>query len=130
MIPSRRPEPPERLGSATRKIGTLEHFRWLKGVIWTMLVLNVIDGALTLIWVSTGRATEANPLLAILAHEYPVLFVLVKFTLVGMGSYLLWRYRKHPGSVVGIFVAFLAYYFVLLYHLRSMGLRLSELFIG
>lgn len=123
-------DPPERLGSATRKIGTLEHFRWLKGVIWTMLVLNVIDGVLTLIWVSTGRATEANPLLAVLAHEYPVLFVLVKFSLVGLGSVLLWRYKKHPGSVVAIFIGFLAYYFVLLYHLRSMGLRLSELFTG
>ncbi len=127
----RRPtQPPERLGSYTRRIGTLQHFRWLKGIVITILVLNVIDAVLTLIWINTGLATEANPLLAELAHKNPAMFVVVKFSLVGLGSWLLWRLRKRRMSVAAIFVAFLAYYFLLLYHLRGMNLRLLERVFG
>ena len=121
---------PERLGSYTRRIGTLQHFRWLKGIVIAILVLNVLDAVLTLIWIRTGAATEANPLLAQLAHEQPVLFIVVKFALVGLGSWLLWRFRKRPMSVASVFIAFLVYYFLLLYHLRSMNLRLLDRIFG
>ena len=57
--------------------------------------------------------------MAVLIEEHPVLFVAVKFALVFLGSTLLWRYRKRPLSVVFIFVAFLVYYFIILYHLTA-----------
>jgi glucan phosphoethanolaminetransferase (alkaline phosphatase superfamily) len=76
------------------------------------------------VWVSTGHAIEGNPLLWDLPEHFPLTFVTVKTSLVSLGTLLLWRYRARPLSVVALFVAFLAYYFLLLYHLAAMNLRL------
>lgn len=65
-----------------------------------------------------GLAREANVVLADLVVHHPVAFVSVKLALVSLGSLLLWWRRKRPLAVVAIFAAFLAYYAVLLYHLR------------
>lgn len=119
-------EPRERLGSITRRIGTLEHFGWLERIIRWIVVLNVLDAIITLYWVETRQATEANPLMERVMLAHPVLFVVVKVGMVAVGTTLLWRLRKRRTAVVGIFVAFLVYYFVLLYHLRAADLRLLE----
>lgn len=124
IIPGRLP--PERLGTRTRRIGTVEQFRLLGNIVRAILVLNVFDALATLMWVYSGQATEANPMMEYLVHEVPVLFVLVKFTLVFLGSWLLWIRRKNALAVVSIFVAFLAYYGVVLYHLHAMDLRLLQ----
>ncbi len=116
--------PPERIGSATAKIGTIQHFRWLKNIVFATLILNVLDAVFTMVWLSTGAATEANPVLADIAEHDPGLFVTVKFLLVALGSLLLWMNRKRPVAVVGIFVAFLVYYGILIYHLQAMNLHL------
>ena len=84
-----------------------------------------LDAAFTLVWVRAGRAEEANVLLRELVIDHPVWFVAVKLALVCLGSFLLWRLRNHTAAVIGIFVAFLAYYLVLLYHLYFYGLLLS-----
>ena len=63
-----------------------------------------------------------------LAENDPGLFLTVKFLLVGLGTLLLWRFRKERSAVIGIFGGFLAYYMVLLYHLQSMNLRLLRRF--
>jgi len=122
-------EPSMVIGEQTRRIGTYEHFRFLRGLVKSVLVMNLLDGLLTLVWIWTGVAEEANPLLAHLVNEQPVLFMGAKTTLVGLGSWLLWRHRKRKMAVVAIFVGFLAYYLILLYHLNSMNLGLlSRLF--
>ena len=100
------------------QVGSARHFRWLRWIIAAVLVLNVLDAILTLLWVESGRAREANLLLAPLIDQDPLLFVAVKFALVLLGALLLWRLRTHRLAVVSIFVAFLAYYWLLLYHLR------------
>lgn len=114
------------LGLETRKIGTIEHFRWLRGIVKALLVLNVLDAILTIAVISSGQADEANPLMAGLVHREPVFFAFVKILLVSLGSYLLWQLRQRAFAVCAIFVAFLAYYFVLLYHLYAMDLRLLQ----
>lgn len=43
-----------------------------------LLLVSYIDMMTTLFWVSTGRATEANPLLEWTFNHHPVTFVLVK----------------------------------------------------
>ena len=106
------------------KIGTRPQFQFLGRLVAAVLVMNLLDGILTIVWISTGTASEANPLLEQLAHQQPVLFMGVKTALVALGSLLLWRQRKRRAAVVAIFVCFLVYYFLLLYHLQAMELRL------
>ena len=122
--------PLERLGSATRRIGTLEHFAWLERVVGWILVLNLLDAVFTIHWVSTRRAREANPFMAPLIEAHPVLFAIFKSILVFGGTWLLWRNRKRRLAVVAIFIAFLAYYFVLLFHLSSAGLHVFSRWFG
>ena len=40
------------IGEHTRKIGTLQHFRWLRGIVAAVLVLNLLDAVFTIIVVS------------------------------------------------------------------------------
>ena len=117
---------------ATRRlqVGTPQQFRWLYGIVQCVLVLNLVDAVLTLIWVRVGLAAESNTLIDELAKEHALVFVLVKLGLVGMGSWLLWSWRESPLAVVGIFAAFVAYYLVVVYHIDYasglIGLMLSS----
>jgi len=112
-------------------VGTPEHFRWLQGIVKAVLVLNLLDALFTLLWVRSGLAREANPLIDQLVNENAVGFVLFKVGVVGLGSWLLWRRRQRPIAVIAIVAAFLVYYLVLLYHLQyASGLVRQLLGIG
>lgn len=105
----------------SNRIGTPEQFRWLNGIVKVVLALNLLDAIFTLVWVTFGLADEANPLLETLVLDHPVLFAVVKLSLVGGGSWLLWLHRQRALAVVGIFSSFLIYYFLLLYHLSYLS---------
>ena len=109
-------------------VGSELHFVWLEWIVRAILVLNLLDAVFTMFWISSAQAVEANPLLAELAHRHPLGFVAVKLALVSLGTLLLWRQRRRPSAVVGIFAAFLAYYFLLVYHLEALNPRLVERF--
>jgi hypothetical protein len=110
------------------RIGTPEHYRWLHAIVKSVLVLNLIDAVLTLLWVRSGFADEANTLMDELVNENAVLFVLVKLSLVGMGSWLLWSQRQSPVAIVAIFVAFMTYYTILIYHVQYASGLVHSLF--
>jgi hypothetical protein len=99
-------------------VGTHEHFQWLHGIVKAVLVLNLLDATFTLLWVRSGLAREDNLMIDRLLARNPVGFVALKVALVGMGSWLLWQWRNRASAVVAIFIAFMAYYMVLLYHVR------------
>jgi hypothetical protein len=109
---------------STIKIGEPHHFRWLRIIVVFVIVLNLLDGLLTIFWVISGQAEEANPLMAELIQMHPVVFIAGKLALVMLGTYLLWRLRYRATAVISIFVVFLVYYALLLLHLRAMDLRL------
>ena len=108
------------------KVGDPQHFRWLEGILAAVFILNVMDGILTLVWLFTGRAVESNPLMAHVIEISPVLFIVLKTTLVGLSTALLWRYRHRPLAVVGLFLGFIVYYAILLVHLRAMNLDILQ----
>ena len=99
-------------------VGTPQHYGWLHGIVKTVLVLNLLDAIFTLVWVRWGLAREENLMIDKLVAGHALAFFGVKLGLVGMGSWLLWSRREHPTAVVAIFVSFLAYYLVLLYHVQ------------
>ena len=117
--------PPAR--TARLVVGTPRHFRWLHGIVNALLLLNLLDALFTLVWVRAGLAVEANALLRDLVQEHALAFVAVKLGLVSLGSLVLWTRREHPAAVVAIFAAFLAYYWVLLHHLRYSSLLVRHL---
>jgi hypothetical protein len=100
------------------EVGTPQHFLWLSGIVKCVLVMNLIDAVLTLIWVRLGLAAESNTLIDELVDEQAVLFVGVKLALVGLGSWLLWNRRESPLAVIGIFVAFVTYYGITAHHVQ------------
>jgi hypothetical protein len=108
-------------------VGTPQHYRWLNGVVKTLLVLNLIDALLTLVWVQNGLAREANALMRLLVNDHPIVFVVIKVGLVSLGSWFLWNRREHAIAVVAIFLAFLVYYLILLYHLQYSSLLVRNL---
>ena len=67
--------------------------------------------------VSTGVAYEANPLLAPLVEKHLWVFAGVKFLLVVLGAWLLWRLRRYRLAIIAIFFGFIIYYALLIFHL-------------
>jgi hypothetical protein len=100
------------------------HFDWLHGIARWILVLNLLDGIFTLLWVEYFDARELNVLLSDLVHDNALLFMVVKLTLVSLGTLFLWRNRNNFLAVVSIFVAFFGYYLVLLLHLHYTSILL------
>lgn len=101
-------------------------YRWLLITIAGILLFNVIDGILSIVWILSGKAIETNPFLETLINQHPLLFMVTKLTLVVLGVILLWRLKHHPLAIVSIFIVFLLYYYVLLIHLRAMNIELIE----
>lgn len=99
-------------------IGTAEQVRWLDGIVRAVLILNLGDALFTLWWIHAGLATEANTLMRDLVNHGALPFVLAKIALVSLGSIFLWLRRAHALAVIAIFISFLLYYLVLLYHLQ------------
>lgn len=114
-------------GTSRFSIGSEQQIGWLEGIIKAVIILNLIDAVFTLFWVTAGVGEEANILLQDIINNRPVLFMAVKIALVSLGSLLLWRYRKHPVAAFGIFLAFVVYYLIVLYHLKHSTLLLSIL---
>ena len=105
-------------------IGTPEHYRWLEGIVRSVIVLNLLDAIFTLGWIQAGLAEEANAFMRDLAHGNAMAFMGAKLTIVSLGLYLLWRKRSRPLAVVSVFIAFLLYYLVFLYHLEFSSILL------
>lgn len=111
-------------------IGRPSQFEWLKTVIVLIFVLNVFDGIMTTLWVVSGTALEANPLMAELIVIHPLLFMFIKLTLIALGSALLWRHRQRPLVVVAIFLLFLVYYVITVLHSQEIGSYISLCMFG
>jgi hypothetical protein len=97
--------------------------RWL---VRSILVLNLLDAVLTLLWMHTGVATEANILLRDLAEHSALSFVSVKLALVSLGVLVLWHERRRPLAMFGLALAFAAYNAILLIHLGIAGIALEQ----
>jgi len=99
-------------------VGIPDQFKWLYGIIETIIILNLLDAVLTMLWVHTGLAREANPLLQPIVHNHVLLFIIVKIALGSLSTWFLWQYRQRALAVIGTFSVFIVYYAVFLHHLR------------
>jgi hypothetical protein len=93
--------------------------QWVKGLLASTLVLNLLDTILTLLVVMLGLAVEANPVMAAILERSPATFGVLKVALVSAGVLVLWQYRGRLLARVGSGVSFAAYALVALYHIQS-----------
>ncbi len=100
-------------------------YRWeqaslvLRAAATAIVVINLLDAALTLIWTLSGLAIEANPLMDAELAAGPVRFMVTKLALVSLGLLLLWRLRRVPLARVAIMGSACAYILLLTYHLNE-----------
>ena len=71
------------------------NWRRHKAALKIIIVLNLLDACATIIWVESGLAYEANPLMRYLLDISPALFLFFKLLLVNLGISLLWIYREN-----------------------------------
>jgi hypothetical protein len=108
------------------KVGSPRQFGWLRGIVAVTLILNLADAILTIVWVTADLAEEANPVMDWFLGFGTVPFAVAKIAIVSLGSYVLWRTRRRSLAVIGIFLMFMAYYFILLYHLSAMNMDMLQ----
>ena len=88
-------------------------------LVYILAVLILVDLTATLFWVSHDLATEANPLMDFFLQYSPLLFVVAKLGLSGVGIYILYYFRKRFKDrifkiLLGLNLVYLA---VFVYHL-------------
>ena len=93
-------------------------------------ILNVLDTFLTIHWVSSNIAEEANPLMDYLIVISPWLFMTVKITLVALGTWLLFRYRESRVSWLALTHCLLVYLWLMSLHCQVYFDNLSFLAHG
>ena len=86
------------------------------GVVASLILLNAVDGVMTIAWIESGRATEINPLMGLLISIHPVLFMTIKMLRGCLGVLLLWRFRYKTLAVVSLYLCFTTYAILILYH--------------
>jgi hypothetical protein len=90
--------------------------QWLTAVAGTILVLNLLDGIFTLLFVTSGAAVEANPLMEVLLSHGALSFMIVKHMLVSLGILLLLRMSSNRLAKVGLCSVLPIYALLIAYH--------------
>ncbi len=95
---------------------TARTLTWAAGLV---IVLNLVDALWTLVFIETGVADEANPLmLRALDHGW-VGFMAIKLALVSLSVLLLWRLRHRRAAALALWSGAMAYTLVVAYHVSN-----------
>jgi hypothetical protein len=92
----------------------------IERAVAVLVMLNVFDAILTAIWVCTGLAVEANPVMAAVLAAGVAPFMLVKLMLVMPAAALLHAHRDRPLARFGVLAGTAAYTAVALIHLSEL----------
>ncbi|MCC7000441.1 MAG: hypothetical protein IT370_37935 [Deltaproteobacteria bacterium] len=92
---------------------------WLRTLVSAVVVMNLLDAVFTLIWVTSGQAVEANPLMAAALERSPLWFMVSKLTLVSFGVFILWRARARRMAVGALALSLVAYCVLMWHHLSQ-----------
>lgn len=82
-----------------------------------LLIFSFVDSAFTHLWLESGLATEANPLLAAAWSFSPMTFHGLKALLILMSALILHRLRDVPAARAVMATAALTYSAVVSWHL-------------
>jgi len=85
-----------------------------------LIIMNALDGAMTIFWVTTAQAVESNPLMALILEVHPAFFMALKCALVSLGALLLWRHRENNFALLSLGAMCAVYGGVLTHHWRML----------
>lgn len=74
-----------------------------------LLVLNLLDAGATLHWITSGQATEANPIMNQALLHGPQTFLIAKIVSVVIAATVLWSHRHHLLSRMGVALTSVVY---------------------
>jgi hypothetical protein len=83
----------------------------------SLLIMNLVDAFATMVWVETGVAEEANPLMSWALEDDIGFFILSKIFLVIFSVLLLWRSRKYRIARILTVPVFLLYAYIIIIHI-------------
>jgi hypothetical protein len=83
------------------RVRQIRRIFWLLVGVW---VINLFDFCFTVLAIEQRILHEANPVAALLIPFGPLALGLYKFGLMGIGTAILWRYRRHPISETAVWV--------------------------
>jgi hypothetical protein len=82
-----------------------------------LLVLNLLDGLFTLLFLQLGVAEELNPLMRVAYEQSPLFFMFSKLVIVNAGLWLLCLHRRLKASRIAIRAGAVVYGIIVVYHL-------------
>lgn len=85
-------------------------------LVLTIFVMNIADGLLTIVWVFSDLATEANPVMAYLLKVHPGVFMAGKLGMICGSLCILLQYRHRLSAILALFFALFLYSAILAYH--------------
>jgi hypothetical protein len=92
-----------------------------------VVILNLLDAIFTVVYTSTGAATESNPMMRGVLASSPVVFMIAKLTLVSLCVFLLWRLGSRLAAGVALLGATAMYAIIIGYHISAMPLLVAHL---
>ncbi|WP_404363794.1 DUF5658 family protein [Corallococcus coralloides] len=82
-----------------------------------LLLLNLLDGLFTLLFLQLGVAEELNPVMRVAYEQSPLLFMFSKLLIVNAGLCLLCLHRRLKASRFAIRAGAVVYAIIVVYHL-------------
>jgi hypothetical protein len=82
-----------------------------------LLMLNLMDGLFTLLFLQLGVAEELNPLMRVAYEQSPLVFMFSKLVIVNAGLWLLCLHRRLKASRIAIRAGAVVYGIIVVYHL-------------
>nr|WP_244237503.1 DUF5658 family protein [Corallococcus llansteffanensis] len=91
-----------------------------------LLMLNLMDGLFTLLFLQLGVAEELNPVMRAAYEHSPLLFMFSKLLIVNAGLCLLCLHRKLKASRFAIRAGAVVYAIIVVYHLAFLAHLVSH----
>ncbi|CAM3530122.1 DUF5658 family protein [Corallococcus sp. BB11-1] len=91
-----------------------------------LLMLNLLDGLFTLLFLQLGVAEELNPVMRVAYEQSPLLFMFSKLLIVNAGLCLLCLHRKLKASRIAIRAGAVVYAIIVVYHLAFLAHLVSH----
>lgn len=86
----------------------------------SILVLSLVDGILTTVWLALGLAKEANPIMDLaISHSYET-FIILKMSLTIFGVYTLSLFTELKIVRLSVYFIYTVYFLVFSYHIYGM----------